>query len=527
MVRTVPILEDLSQSRSQLQSAACDVCMVGVGAAGAFMARRLAEYGLSVLCLDAGGQRCSSPEELGFESRFGADTYHGATEGRAFGLGGSTSRWGGLLVPHSRHDCLENDPRAETWQHIVTTVKERSENVLRYLGFRGPADFESFAGRYLRTQEALLGSTGINVLSSLFLPFRRKNLISLLEGGSGRDSNPKVFVSAVARDWSIGSNGAVTKLRAVAANGNAVEVTAGQYLIAAGAIESARILLEIQDNVPPGVVMSSRIGECLADHLSFPVADVAPSSLRQVTSQYAPRFQGAWMRSFRFVQSQVRAGHPRMFAHFVFENDNAGFRLAKNVLTSLQARRVPRISARELFTGITGVARLGYGRFIGKRLYISPSTPIRMQLDLEQTPDSDNRIRLSTDRDIYGRRVAEIDWRITETDKNHIRTAADRFIAQWRKAGAGLPGLIPRDPASSLTKPHDAYHPVGVCQMGIDGNSVVDHELSVRGLKNLSVVSTAVLPSAGTANPTFTMLCLAEALVARLTEMGSFHTPSS
>ena len=63
--------------------------------------------------------------------------------------------------------------------------------------------------------------------------------------------------------------------------------------------------------------------------------------------------------------------------------------------------------------------------------------------------------------------------------------------------------------------------------MGIDGNSVVDHELSVRGLKNLSVVSTAVLPSAGTANPTFTMLCLAEALVARLTEMGSFHTQSS
>ena len=50
--------------------------------------------------------------------------------------------------------------------------------------------------------------------------------------------------------------------------------------------------------------------------------------------------------------------------------------------------------------------------------------------------------------------------------------------------------------------------------MGKNKESVVDENLKVWGLENLWVVSTGVLPSAGTANPTFTMLCLAE----RLTE---------
>ena len=62
------------------------------------------------------------------------------------------------------------------------------------------------------------------------------------------------------------------------------------------------------------------------------------------------------------------------------------------------------------------------------------------------------------------------------------------------------------------------YHPVGTCRMGSDPEAVVDLQLRVRGVRNLWLVSTAVLPSAGTANPTFTMLCLAEDLLRRLTD---------
>jgi choline dehydrogenase-like flavoprotein len=45
---------------------------------------------------------------------------------------------------------------------------------------------------------------------------------------------------------------------------------------------------------------------------------------------------------------------------------------------------------------------------------------------------------------------------------------------------------------------------------------VVDFDLKVHGVDNLWVLSTGVLPSAGTANPTFSMLCLGNRLAEQL-----------
>ena len=76
--------------------------------------------------------------------------------------------------------------------------------------------------------------------------------------------------------------------------------------------------------------------------------------------------------------------------------------------------------------------------------------------------------------------------------------------------------LIPMVTDGNGPKPHDAYHPVGTCRLGIDKGAVVDTDLRVQGTDNLWVLSTGVLPSAGTANPTFTMLCLGDELADRL-----------
>ena len=74
------------------------------------------------------------------------------------------------------------------------------------------------------------------------------------------------------------------------------------------------------------------------------------------------------------------------------------------------------------------------------------------------------------------------------------------------------------DDNANIFKSSDTYHPVGVCCMGKKKESVVDENLKVYGTENLWVVSTGVLPSAGSANPTFTMLCLADRLVEQITQ---------
>ena len=124
-------------------------------------------------------------------------------------------------------------------------------------------------------------------------------------------------------------------------------------------------------------------------------------------------------------------------------------------------------------------------------------------------------MRLGNSLDAFGRRAVVIDWDINDEDMDNLKATSDRLLAAWEREQAQLPRLVPRNLDFDSERPHGAYHPVGVCRMGGDEAAVVDLALQVCGLANVSVVSTAVLPSAGTANPTFTMLCLAEELAER------------
>src|ERR1700722_18612096 len=97
-------ITDLNSAQGAQHQITCDVCVIGAGAAGLYMASRMARQGVAVTLVEAGGSTCGSGQSAGIESVFSASYYRGAVEGRAFGWGGSTSRWGGLLVPHSELD---------------------------------------------------------------------------------------------------------------------------------------------------------------------------------------------------------------------------------------------------------------------------------------------------------------------------------------------------------------------------------------------------------------------------------------
>lgn len=516
------VVLDLQASNERNHDERCDVCVIGAGAVGIYLAVQLASRGLHVILIEAGGATGSDATQMGFDAQFADAPYPGAINGRAFGLGGSTSRWGGLLVPHTQHDLREPcGADFDPWSHIVRTVLEKADQVLKVLGYPEHGDFFEFAQVHLGGAYGVLGASGLDAAAGLILPFRSKNLTFLLKRKASNGLRPRIFTNAVAKSWVIeqgaGSAAQLRQLTAVAQNGNKLRVSANRFVVAAGTIESARILLELDSCASCPVVRSSAAVGCyLADHLSVTIADVADSSLKDAAKVFAPRFTSGWMRSFRFMESSAPANAPRAFAHFIFDNDNPGFVLARHVLTAMQARRWPTISFAEAISGINGLFALVRARYVHSVLHISPGVKTYLQLDVEQTPARYNRIFLGAARDRYGRQQPVIQWRIDDSDLDILHTTADRIIRKWPGGRGGLPELVRRNARCDSTKPHDAYHPVGVCRMGSDPEAVVDRNLKVWGAANLWVASTAVLPSAGTANPTFTMLCLAEALTEHL-----------
>lgn len=477
--------------------------------------------GKTVVLLEAGPFGSVDASSLDFDCSHEESHYSGATTGRYFGLGGSTTRWGGVLVPHTSHDLREADRFGEAWTAIVGAVSENAQAVLERLGYsRGP-DFADFARKSLGAVRNRLNSAGFEVIAGLMMPFRRRNLAGLLEDDYSGSANLRVYVNAVVTSWRCGRgssrNGRVVSVTARTRNGNEIVVEGSRFVIAAGAIESTRILLEMNEAAPQPMLRSaSSVGFCLADHLSAPIAELSLADRSDAVKLFSPRFSGTWVRGFRFIETDPPANAPRAFAHFVFAGLGKGFDLVKELLGALQRRQRPHVALATLPGSAGELIRLAWTRATKSALYVPTDADVRLHVDVEQEPVRSNRVRLSSERDAYGRRRISIAWKVSDSDLARLSETARRIVARWPARKNGLPGITPIAVEASGVAPHDAYHPVGTCRMGVDSEAVVDPDLRVWGMDNLWVTSTAVLPSAGTANPTFTLLCLTHRLANHL-----------
>jgi glucose dehydrogenase len=141
--------------------------------------------------------------------------------------------------------------------------------------------------------------------------------------------------------------------------------------------------------------------------------------------------------------------------------------------------------------GMKGLAALGH-RF---------ERQVRLASLTEPLPDSSNRITLSNEKDVLGLPRPEIHYRTGEYAAAGIKEARALHEQLFHALGVSEIHHWPG--------PQGAGHIMGTCRMGNDAKtSVVDSELRVHGLHNCFVVSSAVWPTVGTANPTLTLAAL-------------------
>src|SRR5258708_2233044 len=175
-------LRDLKKAESAFTHLKADVCVIGTGAAGLFIANRLLRSDLNVVMVEAGDRTCESGAKIGIEPLFAESRYIGAEEGRAFGWGGTSSRWGGLLIPYSAADKLSAvGADSAAWAHIIAVVDKYGDTVRSVLGLEGAADFLSLPEVRLGARVRCLQERGIDVLASEILPFGRRNLTYLAD----------------------------------------------------------------------------------------------------------------------------------------------------------------------------------------------------------------------------------------------------------------------------------------------------------------------------------------------------------
>ena len=522
------MIKDLKLSDPDSIEIQTQVCIIGAGTGGIFLAQRLRKSGLQVVVLEAGDELAKPPEAVGQRCVQEGIRYRGAESGRRFGLGGTSTLWGGQLIPLMPSD-MEARPAVgfDPWPIAYSEVAAHFHKVKTQLGLPSHDMAESgdvSLGRFPFLSR-LDGDFQLRL--SEWLPFRTRNFSKAFSEKLKTDNGLEVWLNAAVVGLTHLPNIDTHRIAAVkarSANGKTLEVRADAVVVCAGALESTRLLLAL-DESSGGLIsrQGAPLGRYFSDHLSVTCGRFECHDWRRYNLETAPIFANGVMRTPRLEltgAAQERLAVSSAFAHFTFVTDGeTGFDVVRNFLRKRQGeQRGLGLSPAVMGRVLNDVTAMAYWRSIHRRLWIPRKAELLLQVDIEQTANWDSRLSLADDRDELGRKRLAIDWRITPEDARVIRTVAERAVKAWRNLPlrdvAQLRLTLP-DGFESFDSLYDVYHPTGTLRMGSSPRgSVVDANLRVWAFDNCYVSSTAVFPSAGSANPGLTHL----ALTARLAE---------
>lgn len=491
--------------------------IIGGGTVGLTIAQKLASLKIgTVMVLELGGEEISTASNVFPRITFSRSIYQGAEAGRFAGLGGTSARWGGAMIPYMPTD-FDDD-----FQDLINKAGKYIDEIEKI--------FSLPKGPYIDNNSINLPNYVTR--KAKWPKFSKRNVAHLFARDIKYSTNLIVYTHArvAGFEW---DKSKIISVVAENVSGSRFKFNCDKAIITAGAIESTRILLEIEEKCKEitDVMGGSTTGFFFSDHLSVKIADIKPVKRNKLNMLVGYRFsKGGSMSNIRFelqTNSELRKSLPPHFVHISFDLSTPGaFSILREILRELQEGKVPSLRLFvKLLKFLPWMLRAAWWRFIRNRLLYPENAKIEMHLVFEQFPNSENRITLKDKnfRKENGPSI-EISWAVSPQDKINLAKILEQFKTSLGKSEmcvyAETVFLDDDEILDNLVRGGGIFHPTGSTRIKFnDFSGSVDTNLKVIGLKNLFLLSTSVLNFGGGANPTMTEMMLGLRLVDHLASM--------
>ncbi|HVF83067.1 MAG TPA: GMC family oxidoreductase [Sphingomicrobium sp.] len=500
-----------------------DVAVVGAGAAGQAVARRLLERGLSVLLLESGGfDYEAGTADLNRGTSVG-QPYYELEESRLRFFGGTTAIWGGRAA---ELDPIDFERREwvpwSGWPvgHDAMGPYYREARRILALPETDPGPPAGPLSR-LSEDELCVRHWLIDLQFDRF--GRRRNADLLAHPGL------TLLLHATAREIIVRDSAAgVSALDVCGPGGERHEIAARHYVLAAGGLENPRLLLASNTVRPQGLGNDKDlVGRFFMEHPHGRGGRMLNASAWRLVQAFRKRSMGAQetgalLAPSRSLQSSRRILNSALTVAVRPPNNGAQPLLTASYLAA-KHKFEPTERGRTAWKAYKTTGR--YLRKATGPLYwwgrkLLGRGELVLVIRGEQAPNPESRVSLVRDNpDATGMPRLQLDWRLQPLDRDSAAELVAAFGREARRLGLGEvePSAWLSDPGVSWVSdplvsvhPLGGYHHMGTTRMADDpATGVTDGWGRVHGIDNLFVAGSSLFPTSGWANPTLTILALA------------------
>lgn len=501
-----------------------DICIIGAGASGLTIASDFLKRSLAIGVLESGGLGDRPEPSLSGEQPGLGLPYASLATSRLKGFGGSTQAlgWGGLCKPLDRQDfCARPWVSDSGWPFDADHLKPYYDRARETLGV---GDIAGLAQRQhvFPERSSLMSSDNVELCRNYRLG---KHLRTPLE----RSGSVKVFTNVTVLNLEFDeSGGAITAAICADAAGKKFRVAARAFILAAGGIENARLLLlsNLAANRDQGLV-----GRYFMDHPRFTIGTLIPAdgNVRRVL---------AHLDRIRIARKQRVARRLRLDnnSHYVVRGLTLPFEVQEreqllnhrawvepyyvgqnqqdldNIrLSLLQYRDNSILSGRSSMLDVL-LKNMSWTKGMHFIRPLSLVRAFRLHHFMEPEPFAPSAVSLSPHRDHHGLPLVSLSWQLASSTLESLKRTIKIFQDDVARSGLGRLEIAPEE-WENLKRPMWTWHHMGTTRMHNDpSRGVVDADCRVHGVRNLFVAGSSVFPTAGNDTPTLTIVALAHRL---------------
>jgi choline dehydrogenase-like flavoprotein len=532
----------------------CDVCVVGSGAAGITAARELALAGVSVLLIEAGGEK-QRPEQIDLYRGSSKSTNHAPLHlYRQRRLGGTTVVWGGRSAPFEAID-LENRcyvPHSG-WPISENDLSDAYVRAHEYLDL-GPFSY-SAAQSFPRSAQFAAKCCPEVVVDKIWRFSLPTNFWSKYQSVFSSHQKADVIVNGSCTEVVTNTGGdRVDYIRVTSSPNHQFTVRAKTYVLATGGLEVTRLLLASRSVHKSGIGNAQDLlGRFYISHLT---GNAGTIHFRGGYGEYFWKYvmsEGVYCKRLMRVThaAQRRNGLLNLAAtatHMEFHDPSHGSGVLSSVYLAKRylLGRIPPEFSRELSDSkyhhllkhatnvlFSPVEMLRFADTWTRRRFLAsrklPSVELHndngiytLHFDAEQSPNFDSRVTLSDELDELGTPRLVVDWRMNRGDAESVSRSIELIARDLESAGIAKLNIKP-DLANDVYA-HNVVgsHHIGTTRMGSSPSTgVVDSECRVFGIPNLYVASSSVFPTSSYVNPTLQIVAMAIRIAAHITRDNS------